>query len=1062
MRTINHQVPRPARTAANAGVFLFLLLALGIARAPAASLVSFGSTWKFLDDGSNQATNQNNIWRTADFEDDGWGSGPAQLGYGDGDETTEVSYGTNSELKHITTYFRIAFNVPDTNAFTNLVLNLIRDDGAVVYLNGVEVFRNGMPAGTINYNTLATSNGENSTGSTNLSPARLVQGVNLLAVEVHQNAADSSDISFDLELSDGRSDSPVVSITSPVNNAIIAGPGHLAITVSATDPNGVVTNVQLFSGNYLLGSKTSPPFDFIWSNAPSGAHYLSATARDDDGLLTASKTARIVIGNGGANNLVLLPAGSDWKYLDTGTNLGTAWRSNTFNDTGWSNGPAQLGYGDSDESTVVSYGPSATTKYITTYFRRTFVVTNLAAISPLVLRVLADDGPVVYLNGVEVYRTNLPAGVITNATRALVNLSTPQEDSFFATNLNPSLLVLGTNLLAVEVHQASQTSGDLSFDLELLGSDVPSVLRGPWLNSVSWSNAVVKWRTSTDVNGRVRFGTNPANLNFTVTGSLNDDHRLDLTNLAPNTKYFYSIGLTNGSLLSGPDYHFITPPLPGTKKPMRFWALGDAGTADVNQFNVRDAFYRMNASKPVDAILMLGDNAYNAGTDSEFQRAVFDCYPALLRNTPLWSTIGNHETDQSTAPSSSIPYYQIFSLPTDGEVGGLASGTEDYYSFDYGNVHFVCLDSMTSGRTPTGTMATWLTNDLANTTQDWLIAFWHHPPYTKGSHNSDTESQLIQMRQNILPILEAYGVDLALFGHSHAYERSHLLDGHYGLSGTITPAMKLNTGGGRVTGAGAYTKPSGLTANEGAIYVVTGSAGKISGGSLDHSAMFLSLNRLGSLYFEVASNRLDATFLRENGTTNDTFTIIKGNTISVADTGVTERDSGNTNAIFTLTMAQTSAVPVTVSFAAASETAQLGADFLASSGLVTFNPGVRTQTVIVPIVGDLLVEPDETFALNLSGSSFLTRSLARGTIFDNDTTNVVVAPMLGRISRSNNVVTLRWPTVNGLTYRVEYKDDLNATQWVILQPPIIGNGGVHVFTNFATNIPQRFYRVSAE
>jgi hypothetical protein len=92
----------------------------------------------------------------------------------------------------------------------------------------------------------------------------------------------------------------------------------------------------------------------------------------------------------------------------------------------------------------------------------------------------------------------------------------------------------------------------------------------------------------------------------------------------------------------------------------------------------------------------------------------------------------------------------------------------------------------------------------------------------------------------------------------------------------------------------------------------------------------------------------------------------------------------------------------------------------------------------------------------------LTRSLARGTIFDNDTTNVVVAPTLGSISRSNNVVTLRWPTVNGLTYRVEYKNDLNATQWVILQPPILGSGGVHVFTNLATNIPQRFYRVSVE
>ena len=229
------------------------------------------------------------------------------------------------------------------------------------------------------------------------------------------------------------------------------------------------------------------------------------------------------------------------------------------------------------------------------------------------------------------------------------------------------------------------------------------------------------------------------------------------------------------------------------------------------------------------------------------------------------------------------------------------------------------------------------------------------------------------------------------------------------------------------------------------------------------TSMFLSLNKLGSLYFEVSSNRLDATFLRENGTTNDTFTIIKGNTINVADVAVTERDTTQTNAVFTLTLAKTSAMPVTVSFAAASETAQVNADFLATSGLVTFNPGVRTQTVIVPVVGDFLVEPDETFALNFFGNPLLVRSLARGTILDNDSTNVVVGPVLGSVTRSNNVVSLRWPTVNGLTYRVEYKNDLNATQWQILQPPIIGNGSLYIFTNItATNIPQRFYRVSVE
>src|SRR6185503_9602062 len=90
-----------------------------------------------------------------------------------------------------------------------------------------------------------------------------------------------------------------------------------------------------------------------------------------------------------------------------------------------------------------------------------------------------------------------------------------------------------------------------------------------------------------------------------------------------------------------------------------------------------------------------------------------------------------------------------------------------------------------------------------------------------------------------------------------------------------------------------------------------------------------------------------------------------------------------------------------------------------------FGAGVLTQTVMGPVLGELLVEPDETFALNLSGTPLLTRSFARGTILNNDSTNVLVAPTFSSVSRSNQVLHLQWLTMNGLTYRVEYKNDLN-------------------------------------
>ena len=99
---------------------------------------------------------------------------------------------------------------------------------------------------------------------------------------------------------------------------------------------------------------------------------------------------------------------------------------------------------------------------------------------------------------------------------------------------------------------------------------------------------------------------------------------------------------------------------------------------------------------------------------------------------------------------------------------------------------------MPANATAFSTMKTWVTNDINATTRDWIIVFWHHPPYSKGSHDSDTDSLMTKMRTDINPIIENGGVDLVLTGHSHAYERSFLIDGHYGLSGTFTSAMKLD------------------------------------------------------------------------------------------------------------------------------------------------------------------------------------------------------------------------------------------------------------------------------
>ena len=407
-----------------------------------------------------------------------------------------------------------------------------------------------------------------------------------------------------------------------------------------------------------------------------------------------------------------------------------------------------------------------------------------------------------------------------------------------------------------------------------------SLTRGPYLQLGTPVSMTIMWRTGGNTDSEVRYGSSPDNLTQVIESTtMTTDHEMTVAGLQAETKYYYSVGTTSEVLAGGDALHyFVTSPLAGTPRPTRIWVLGDSGTADANAVAVKEAFYNYTGNRHPQLLMMLGDNAYNDGTDAEYQVVVFDMYPSTLRNTPTWPTLGNHEGHTADSASETGPYYDVFKLPMAAEAGGLASGPEVYYSFDYGNIHFICLESYETDRSPSGAMLTWAENDIMATTREWIIAFWHHPPYTKGSHNSDTEGQLIDMRENALPMLESWGVDLVLTGHSHAYERSFLLDGHYGLSTTLTAAMKKDDGDGREDGDGAYEKPIGWgEANEGAVYAVAGSSGKVSGsGNLDHPAMYISVRELGSMILDVYGNRLDATFLDSTGTVEDYFTLTKG------------------------------------------------------------------------------------------------------------------------------------------------------------------------------------------
>ena len=182
---------------------------------------------------------------------------------------------------------------------------------------------------------------------------------------------------------------------------------------------------------------------------------------------------------------------SQWRFLDDGSDQGTQWRARVFDDSGWVTGVPKFGYGGDGELTEVSYGPSASNKSVTTYFRHAFSVADPARYYGLLLRLLVDDGAVVYLNGREVLRWNLPSGVIGHRTLATKAISGAAESTFTSHRLSSEELVSGLNVLAVEVHQSAVNSSDLGFDLSLDGQVfasagvVDQVVFGPQVADVS-------------------------------------------------------------------------------------------------------------------------------------------------------------------------------------------------------------------------------------------------------------------------------------------------------------------------------------------------------------------------------------------------------------------------------------------------------------------------------------------------------------------------------------------------------------------------------------------------
>jgi hypothetical protein len=449
--------------------------------------------------------------------------------------------------------------------------------------------------------------------------------------------------------------------------------------------------------------------------------------------------------------------------------------------------------------------------------------------------------------------------------------------------------------------------------------DAAQVVRGPYLQSAGSDRITLCWKTDVETTSEVAFGLAPESTAGSVAESgMRTDHAITLTGLPPATRHYYrikGIPTTGASVdLGGANHWFETAPVDGTPKQTRIWVVGDSGYGYPQPLNSYNSYMSSTTAvgKKTDAFLMLGDNAYDIGTDNQYQQFVFNRYANLLRNAPVWSTFGNHDAYSSNQPGylGPVPYDSIFRFPTSGECGGMPSGSERYFSFNHGNIHFISLDTWSydiAGDLPGGPygMVDWLLDDLKACTSDWIIAFMHLGAYTRGSKNSDTDSEWIRTRNYVIPLLESYGADLIISAHSHVYERSGLIDGHYGISSTFNPATMrkwpgngsdiggVDAAGTFITGpssaGGAYQKPA-ASGRSGAVYPVVGASSSAQnwvGGSsalvnpTPHPVHVTSLRAIGSMLIEVDGHRLNGRYLGEFGALMDDFTILKGATYTL-------------------------------------------------------------------------------------------------------------------------------------------------------------------------------------
>ncbi|WP_224246580.1 glycoside hydrolase family protein [Hyalangium gracile] len=416
--------------------------------------ISMGATWRYDDRGVDPGSQ----WMMPAYDDSAWRAGPAQLGYGDGDEATRL---TRTATSQPSIYFRR--HVTLTGPVTQAALRVLHDDGVAVWVNGTRVFGKYVGNGTTHGVYASTTSQDNELGSGPVSPGVFREGDNVIAVMIKQAGPSSSDVSFDFELTTTTVPSPSVprvTLLSPNGGESLRAGSVQPIVWNSSGPVSSV-RLELSTDNgttwQTLTGSTPNTGQYAWTVPAVSTRQARLRVSDavNPSISDVSDAVFSIFIETVSTPIVF---GSSWRYDDRSVDPGAQWRARDFDDSSWRTGPGQLGYGDGDEATVLRRTSPAQPSV---YFRKKISLSG--AVTRAELRVLHDDGVAVWVNGTLVF-----SRYVGNGTSHGVYASSSAADNTVSSAVIPSTaFVSGENTIAVMVKQSSPTSSDISFALSL-------------------------------------------------------------------------------------------------------------------------------------------------------------------------------------------------------------------------------------------------------------------------------------------------------------------------------------------------------------------------------------------------------------------------------------------------------------------------------------------------------------------------------------------------------------------------------------------------------------------